>query len=170
MALTILHACRYCGNSFIRSRPSANRENFCSLACRLWAGVDRSGGLDSCWPWKGALHRFGYGMIQRGKRSDTAHRVAWEVTHGAPESGKYICHRCDNPPCCNPNHLFIGDPVDNMMDMVNKGRHWSKGKTLGEWFRAKLRVPKTTYNRTPEQRRDIASKAWATRRQKLREG
>lgn len=57
------------------------------------------------------------------------HRVAWEVTNGPIPKGISVCHRCDNPPCCNPQHLFLGTQSDNNLDMVEKLRHWNQKKT-----------------------------------------
>lgn len=94
---------------------------------RFWEKVDRSS-KDGCWPWLAA--RFdarGYGAFKkrddRGRwKMERAHRVAWMLVHGAIPAGMVVCHRCDNPPCCNPEHLFLGTALDNNRDAAAKGR------------------------------------------------
>jgi DNA-binding XRE family transcriptional regulator len=93
----------------------------------FWARVDTSG---ECWLWQGARIPAGYGQITR-RLQDTrvhiyAHRVAWEPTHGPIPPGLHVCHRCDNPPCVRPEHLFVGTIKDNMRDRSAKGRGYSK--------------------------------------------
>ena len=77
---------------------------------------------DQCWPWTGSRLSTGYGQISVAGKTTTAHRVAWEQANGPIPKGLVVCHRCDNPPCCNPAHLFIGTPKDNTQDMIQKGR------------------------------------------------
>jgi hypothetical protein len=107
-----------------RSRYLRAHQPRIPLADRLWSRVDRSG---DCWVWTGrTMPPLGYGQIGRGSRSeglDTTHRVAWEVANGrrVPD-GLYVLHRCDNPPWCNPAHLFLGTAGDNSRDMAAKGR------------------------------------------------
>ena len=87
---------------------------------RFWAKVDTSGGFDACWPWTGARNgRRGYGSFDHAG----AHRFALELKLGRPLAfGMFACHTCDNPPCCNPLHLFEGTHQDNVDDRQAKGR------------------------------------------------
>lgn len=77
---------------------------------------------DDCWPWHGATNTAGYGAIYENHRMVRAHRRAWENANGQIPQGLFVLHRCDNPPCCNPAHLFLGTQADNMRDMFAKGR------------------------------------------------
>ena len=91
---------------------------------RFWRKVLRG---DRCWEWQGAQARHGYGLVilspaRARVRRTFAHRVAWTAVHGEIEGGFHVCHRCDNPPCCNPDHLFIGTAKDNALDRQAKGR------------------------------------------------
>lgn len=88
----------------------------------LWKKVER-GADDVCWPYTGARVPFGYGIFTVNYRTVIAHRLAWELTNGTIPEGMQVCHTCDNPPCCNPAHLFLGTPLDNMRDKMRKGRH-----------------------------------------------
>lgn len=92
---------------------------------RLWPKVDTTGGVDSCWEWLAAKKQGGYGKIGIGGKYGgwvLAHRVAWELENGQIPSGLVVCHKCDNPGCCNPSHLFLGTQPDNLADMRRKGR------------------------------------------------
>lgn len=93
------------------------------IEARFWGKVERQS-ADVCWIWRGTLVRGGYGQfsVRPGQRC-AAHRFAWELSNGAIPDGLFACHRCDNPPCVNPAHLFLGTPKDNMQDKVAKGRH-----------------------------------------------
>ena len=80
---------------------------------------------DACWGWSGALDEKGYGRIGRGGRGAgvcIASRVSYERHIGPIPDGMWVLHSCDNPPCCNPRHLFLGDAVSNVADMDAKGR------------------------------------------------
>lgn len=88
---------------------------------------------DGCWSWLGALDRDGYGRMRVGGRKTLrAHRLAWEIETGRPPGSLLVCHHCDNPPCVNPAHLFLGTARDNNRDRVQKGRpNGSPGESNG---------------------------------------
>lgn len=95
-----------------------------SLADRFWLKVDRRGD-DECWPWTASRHGCGYGQIWEGgdlRRMLGAHRVSWEMHFGPVPADRHVLHHCDNPPCVNPWHLFLGTATDNMRDMWAKER------------------------------------------------
>lgn len=107
-----------------------------SLEERFWEKVDKRG-PDECWLWKAGRDRNGYGHIGVGKgRSTRAHRVSWELANGSEiPVGLLACHTCDNPPCVNPAHIFIGTMADNLQDASAKGRVDPKG--YGYWTHCK---------------------------------
>ena len=87
----------------------------------FWKHVDRTV-LVGCWPWSASLGDEGYGRVRYQGKEWRASRLAWALTHGDP-GPLCVLHHCDNPPCCNPNHLFLGTHKDNMQDSTRKGRH-----------------------------------------------
>ena len=89
---------------------------------RFDSNVDSSGGPDACWPWLLSRWKAGYGKITVRGKSRKAHRVAYTKSVGVIPDGLCICHHCDNPPCCNPKHLFAGTEQDNTDDKCRKGR------------------------------------------------
>jgi HNH endonuclease len=91
------------------------------LPDRIVAKIDKRG-PDDCWTWVGAHHEFGYGMANMSGKAVYVHRLAWEEVNGPIPPGLCVLHRCDNPPCCNPAHLFLGTLQDNAADMAQKGR------------------------------------------------
>lgn len=97
---------------------------------RFWSKVAVAG-PDDCWEWQRSLSTSGYGQfkVATNQSPSKAHRVAWMLTNG--DAGMLcVLHRCDNPPCCNPRHLFLGTAGDNVRDMVTKGRHAAGGSNF----------------------------------------
>ena len=93
-----------------------------TLAQRLDYYTDKSGGPDACWPWMGTRDRKGYGMLKWMGKARLVPRLAWMEAHGPIPEGIQVCHKCDNPPCRNEMHLWLGGNDANAADMAAKGR------------------------------------------------
>lgn len=93
------------------------------LAVRFWEDVVKAPG-DGCWVFTRGTsrHPHGYGSLSVNRRETLAHRVSWELAHGPIPPGLRVLHKCDNPPCVRPDHLFLGTQLDNVRDMWSKGR------------------------------------------------
>ena len=89
---------------------------------RFWARVDKRGPAE-CWEWRRSRSKAGYGRVRAGGHLVYAHRAAWVLASNAliPDE-MCVCHRCDNPPCCNPAHLFLATQAQNVRDRDSKGR------------------------------------------------
>lgn len=95
----------------------------------FWDKVDKSGGVDSCWVWTGALNANGYGSAYIDGKRVIASRHALSLKLGrAIRPGFFACHTCDNPPCVNPAHLWEGTQSENMRDCSAKNRNKNKAK------------------------------------------
>ena len=120
-----------------RQREIVSRPDF---AQKFWNRVDKTGpiyaDLGHCCLWTGAHNgNNAYGQLTIAGQRALAHRVAWELTHGPIPKGRgyhgtCVLHRCDNPPCCNPEHLQLGSNRDNVRDMLAKSRN-ARGERMG---------------------------------------
>jgi hypothetical protein len=94
-----------------------------TLEERFWLKARKA---DGCWSWGGRLHS-GYGLIAVNGKTTSANRASWIIHFGPIPDGMLVCHKCDNPECTNPEHLFLGTHKANAEDMVKKGRSGKKG-------------------------------------------
>lgn len=108
----------------------ARAANIPPLNERFWSKVKKAS-QSECWSWIAAIRnpRDGYGAFWLEGKHQPANRVAWQLTHGPIAHGLYVCHKCDNPRCCNPAHLFLGTHKDNNNDKVAKRRHCFGART-----------------------------------------
>lgn len=108
--------CRECTSAFRHPNKKTTSELF-------WSRVSL-GAIDACWEWTGSRHYRGYGRFgkHRALHETFAHRYAYADQHGEIPDGIEVRHKCDNPPCCNPNHLELGTHLQNMQDMVERRR------------------------------------------------
>jgi hypothetical protein len=133
--------CAYCSRPFFDERPS-KKQKYCGSACyhratekplaqKLWGKVLKT---PKCWVFTGRRNTHGYGrlVISAGRRGPEiyTHRLSWELHFGPIPDDKHVLHRCDNPPCVRPEHLYLGTDEDNRRDAVERGRiahgvrHW----------------------------------------------
>lgn len=125
-----------CGNEFAArsghlvrgEQQTCGRSHKAPAESRFWPKVDKSPGhgpQGECWVWTASTNPDGYGNLNHGKEN-RAHRVSWKIHNGPIPPDLQVLHRCDNPPCVRPDHLWLGTHADNMRDMGIKGRR--KGK------------------------------------------
>lgn len=137
----------------------------------LWERLDKSG-VDGCWEYQGARDKDGYGFMKVREYQHRTHRLAWELTHGPITDGLHVLHRCDNPPCCNPEHLWLGTEADNAADRDRKGRtnyprgdaHYTRRRP--DWVKRGEQVPgaKLTWAAVREMR-ELYAAGWGSHRE-----
>jgi hypothetical protein len=89
---------------------------------RFWKRVLKTSNTIGCWEWINPSHPFGYGRLKVGKKIELAHRLSYKIHFGDITPSQCVLHKCDNPRCVNPNHLFLGNRNDNAKDRTLKGR------------------------------------------------
>lgn len=126
----------------------------------FWDKVERNP-LTDCLEWTGRMGRDGYGKLKIKGKEKRAHRVAYQIGYGLDPKELFVCHKCDNPKCVNPQHLFLGTHTDNMQDMLRKGRHTNQkthckyGHSLED---AKVYFNKKTNNQMRQCKKCLAKK------------
>jgi hypothetical protein len=97
---------------------------------RFWSLVTKG---DVCWNWSRKVDAEGYGRFRVGGKQHRTHRIAWAIKTGSlPEQGIYVLHRCDNRMCVRPDHLFAGTHLDNIADMLSRGRGSKPPRHVGD--------------------------------------
>jgi len=131
--------CKKCGKKFKAYKSDLKRSNkrFCSISCFnsrknpieiFFKNISKDNHPDGCWIWEGRKDKDGYGILWN-KKAIKAHRYSMELHGNKVPHDMLACHHCDNPPCVNPEHLFIGTNLDNVQDSIKKGRR-SKNKSV----------------------------------------
>jgi hypothetical protein len=110
----------------MHQNKSYNKLNLSNeIITRLFNDINYPGNDINCWPWNGILFQgtHQYGIFNLNNKHLKAHRIIYECYNGKIEDDLFVCHHCDNPPCVNYKHLFLGTDLDNKQDMINKNRH-----------------------------------------------
>jgi hypothetical protein len=120
--------CIDCGNSCsnLRCKPCSGKAKRIPVANRFWDKVNKNGLIQShmntpCWEWTAFRNPQGYGMVGTENKTELAHRISYLLCYN--ELKDFILHKCDNPACVNPEHLYQGNAKDNADDMHKRGRY-----------------------------------------------
>ena len=105
------------------TQPRRKKKSLIVSHEKLISNSDGNHDPDKCWNWMKSKNTKGYGKTRSEGRLHYVHRLSWEFTNGKIADGLLVLHKCDNPSCINPNHLFLGTHKDNINDMMNKGRN-----------------------------------------------
>lgn len=118
--------CIGCKETFTRPDGLKRSPIYHSTECQFWSKVNKTEG---CWEWTGSTHKFGYGEFRSGYTFYRAHRYSYELHHGEIEEGLGINHKCDNPKCVNPDHLYAGTQQQNNADKLARDRITNRSMT-----------------------------------------
>lgn len=91
------------------------------IAARFWSKVNVGPNYAGCWEWSRSTRKDGYGKMKVGRVLVSAHRLAWELFNGEALGDRLALHRCNNPKCCNPKHIYAGSRSENQVDILNSG-------------------------------------------------
>lgn len=119
---------KYCSSECFHKRPRVITSDPIKI---FWKNIVKSGG---CWEYQKCISTGGYGRLCIKRKFISAHRFSYELHHGSIPEGMFVCHTCDNPPCVNPSHLWLGTNEDNQKDMIDKNRN----KKGSEHWKSKL--------------------------------
>lgn len=122
---------RSCANCATIFQPTGSRDRWCSAICSLWDHVPQLGPSE-CWPAALRPQKSGHVMMMVRGEKFYAHRLVCEATHGLLADGECATHSCDNPPCCNPDHVRPGTPTSNSQEAHDRGRRIAVNYATGD--------------------------------------